>query len=132
MTVRREASCSCGQLRLVADGEPVHVTMCHCLACQRRTGSAFSVQGLYKREQVRTTGRFSEYVRTTESGDERRYCFCPACGATVFFTAPVIPHLVGVPTGAFADPSFPAPQISVHESRRHRWVTVPEPVEHHD
>jgi hypothetical protein len=106
--------------------------MCHCLACQRRTGSAFAVQGLYKRGQVETTGRFSEYVRTTEKGAGRRYCFCPECGATVFFTVPAVPDLVGVPTGAFADPSYPAPQISVYESRRHAWVTVPEPVEHHD
>jgi hypothetical protein len=128
----REASCSCGQLRLVADGEPVYVTMCHCFACQRRTGSAFSIQGLYKREQVRTRGRFSEYVRITEGGDERRYRFCSSCGATVFFTVPAAPDLVGVPTGAFADPSFPAPRVSVYESRRHPWVTVPEPVEHRD
>ena len=132
MARRREASCSCGQLRLQADGEPVETTMCHCLACQRRTGSAFSIQGLYKREHIRTTGRFSEYVRTTEHGEERRYRFCPGCGATVFFTVPAIPHLVGVPAGAFADPSFPAPRVSVHESRRHPWVSVPEPIQHRD
>jgi hypothetical protein len=132
MAVRREASCSCGQLRLLADGEPAETTMCHCLACQRRTGSAFSIQGLYKREQIQTTGRFSEYVRTTERGDQRRYCFCPGCGSTVFFTVPAVPHLVGVPTGAFADPSFPAPRVSVHESRRHPWVAVSEAIEHRD
>jgi hypothetical protein len=72
MAIRREASCSCGRLRLFADSEPAETTMCHCLACQRRTGSAFSIQGIYKREQIQTTGRFSEYVRTTERGDERR------------------------------------------------------------
>jgi hypothetical protein len=45
VTARREASCSCGQLRLVAHDEPVLVTMCHCFACQRRTGSAFRFKG---------------------------------------------------------------------------------------
>jgi hypothetical protein len=130
--VRREAHCSCGQLRLVADGEPVEVTMCHCLACQRRTGSAFSVQGLYERAQVDARGRFNEYVRVAEPGGERRYCFCPDCGSTVFFTVPAVPDLVGVPSGAFADPSFPAPEVSVHESRRHHWVTLPEPMHHRD
>ena len=132
MTARREASCSCGQLRVVANGEPVQVTMCHCFACQRRTGSAFSVQGLYGREQIETIGRFTEYARITERGEERRYCFCPDCGATLFFTAPAFPQLVGVPAGAFADPSFPSPRVSVYESRRHPWVAVPEQVEHLD
>jgi len=127
--VTREASCSCGQLRALADGEPVEVTICHCLACQRRTGSAFAVQGLYRRAQVQTSGRFKEFVRTTERGDERRYCFCPDCGATVFFTAPSAPEVVGVPAGAFADPSFPPPRVSVYESRRHSWVVAPASVE---
>jgi hypothetical protein len=103
--------------------------MCHCLACQRRTGSVFSVQALYKRSQVETSGRFGEYVRRVENGDQRRYCFCPDCGATVFFTAPAIPELVGVPIGAFGDTSLPAPNVSVYESRRHPWVHVPEPIE---
>ncbi|MFN2470768.1 MAG: aldehyde-activating protein, partial [Gaiellaceae bacterium] len=35
----RHAACSCGQLRLTVEGEPVRVSICHCLACQRRTGS---------------------------------------------------------------------------------------------
>jgi hypothetical protein len=27
--------------------------------------------------------------------------------------------------GAFADPNFPAPQVSVYDSRRHSWVQLP-------
>lgn len=33
----RQASCSCGQLRLTCAGEPVRISVCHCLECQRRT-----------------------------------------------------------------------------------------------
>ena len=40
----RDASCSCGQLHLTCEGEPVRISVCHCLACQQRTGSAFGVQ----------------------------------------------------------------------------------------
>ena len=39
------AECSCGQLQVDADGDPVRISMCHCLACQRRTGSAFRQPG---------------------------------------------------------------------------------------
>jgi hypothetical protein len=124
----REACCSCGQLRASVDGEPVEVTVCHCLACQRRTGSVIAVQALYRAGQVRTAGRSAEYVRRTESGDERCYFFCPDCGATVFFRVPAVGDLVGVPVGAFADPSFAAPSVAVYESRRHHWVSLPESI----
>ncbi len=42
--VTREAHCSCGQLRLTCEGEPVRISICHCLECQRRTGSVFGTQ----------------------------------------------------------------------------------------
>ena len=127
----REAACSCGQLRLVAEGEPVRISMCHCLACQRRTGSAFGVQARFPKERVRIEGSSKEYVRISDEGEERVFSFCPECGATVFYGLPSVPELVAVPVGAFADSAFPAPRVSVWESRRHSWVEVPETVEEH-
>jgi hypothetical protein len=129
MTTHR-AECSCGQLRLVAEGDPVRVSICHCLACQRRTGSAFGVQARFDEAQVRTEGKATEYVRISDDGDERRFFFCPACGATVFYRIPAIPDMIAVPVGTFADPSFPAPIRSIYENRRHRWVRLPEGIEH--
>jgi hypothetical protein len=32
---------------------------------------------------------------------------------------------VGVAVGAFADPHFPPPRVSVYDSRRHPWVQLP-------
>jgi hypothetical protein len=130
MTTRR-AACSCEQLRLTAEGEPVRVSICHCLACQRRTGSAFGVQARFDDERVRTEGRSSEYVRVSDDGHERVFSFCPECGATVFYRDTTTPGLVGVPVGAFADPAFPAPTVSVWEARRHRWFELPGAIEHH-
>lgn len=124
MTERR-AVCSCGQLSLVAEGDPVRVSMCHCLACQRRTGSAFGIQARFPRDRVRIEGRSTEYVRVSDEGEPRTYHFCPSCGATVYYELPTEPDLVAVPVGAFADPAFPPPTRSVYESRRHEWVSVP-------
>lgn len=122
----REATCSCGALRLVAEGEPVRVSMCHCLACQRRTGSAFGLQARFPRERVRISGSGREYVRLADDdGSPRRFHFCPDCGATVYYVLDSDPELIAVPVGAFADPAFPAPAVSVWESRRHAWVTPP-------
>jgi hypothetical protein len=121
----REASCSCGQLRLTTTGEPVRISICHCLECQRRTGSVFSTQARFKREQVTIDGRAAEYQRKGDSGNPLTFRFCPACGSTVYWTLSTQPELVAVAVGAFADPGFPAPRVSVYGRRRHGWVTVP-------
>lgn len=126
----REAACSCGQLHLTAEGDPVRVSICHCLACKRRTGSSFGYQARFPRDRIRVVGRFADYVRVSDFGEERTFHFCPACGATVFYTAGAEPELVAVPVGAFADPAFPPPRVSVWESRRDSWVSVPDGIEH--
>jgi len=128
----REAVCSCGQLRLTAEGDPLRISMCHCLACQRRTGSAFGIQARFPAGRVRIVGRHRDYVRTSDFGEERTFRFCPDCGATVYYTTGDAPDVIAVPVGALADPAFPPPTISVWEARRHRWLAVPEGIEHED
>lgn len=106
--------------------------MCHCLACQRRTGSAFGFQARFALERVDVVRRYRDYVRISDDGEERIFHFCPDCGATVFYTLAMVPDVVAVPIGAFADPSFPPPTVSIYESRRHPWLTSAAPMEHHD
>jgi hypothetical protein len=103
--------------------------MCHCLACQRRTGSAFATQARFPSDRVHVAGRHNDYVRVSDEGEERTFRFCPDCGATVFYTTGDAPDLIAVPVGAFADPSFPPPTVSVYESRRHPWVALPAGIE---
>ncbi len=82
---RHEATCSCGQLRATAEGDPIRVSVCHCLACQRRTGSAFGVQARFAGEQVAVSGDWQEYVRLSdEDGEPRRFRFCGRCGRPCF------------------------------------------------
>jgi hypothetical protein len=132
--VTREAACHCGQLRLEATGDPFAVSICHCLACQRRTGSAFGMQAGFRADQVRVGGRFSDYVRVSDEEDRKEHVFhfCPECGSQVFYTEPTEPDLVVVSIGAFADPSFPPPSESGYESRRHPWIELPASIERHD
>jgi hypothetical protein len=79
----RQATCSCGNLVIHTRGEPVRVSVCHCLACQKRTGSVFGAQARFALDAVRIEGRSSEYIRVGESGHAARFQFCAECGATV-------------------------------------------------
>lgn len=128
----RHASCSCGQLHLTTEGEPTRISICHCLACQRRTGSAFGVQARFPIAKVALFGRSAQYVRTADSGNKVTFHFCSTCGSTVYYELDQIPDLIAIPVGAFADPKFPAPTVSVYEDRRHAWVGIPADIEHFD
>jgi len=127
----RTASCSCGQLSLTVQGEPIRVSICHCLACQRRTGSIFGAQARFLRESVAIQGESKEYVRVSDDGSPVSFYFCPICGATVHYAVDGYDvENIAIPVGAFADPSFPAPAFSVYEERMHSWVGLPEGMQH--
>ena len=123
--ISRTASCSCGQLRIRVDGEPLGVGICHCLACQQRTGSVFATLASFA-VPFEVCGTATEYVRTGDQGARFIFRFCPVCGSTVFHTEAGESKSVSVAVGAFADPGFPAPRVSVYDSRRHPWVELPE------
>lgn len=128
----RFASCSCGKLTVTTRGEPTRISICHCLACQKRTGSVFGVQARFPADMVVVEGQSREYLRTGDEGTTARFHFCPDCGATVFYRMDAVPDMVAIPVGAFADPQFPQPRVSVYEDRKHAWVRVPDSIEHFD
>ena len=120
----RTAACCCGQLRIEVDGEPRSVGVCHCLACQQRTGSVFAALASFS-APFKVFGTATQYVRAGDRGARFIFRFCPICGTTVFHTEEGREESVSVAVGAFADPGFPAPRVSVYDSRRHSWVTLP-------
>jgi hypothetical protein len=125
----RSAACTCGQLRLSAEGDPVVVYVCHCQACQRRTGSAFGSGARFQADAVQVEGDTRAFERESDGGVTRTFHFCPICGATVFATTASVPGFITVFVGAFADPTFPPPTVSLFEARRHPWVQLPDTVE---
>jgi len=90
------------------------------------------VQARFPRERVKIEGRSKNYVRTGDEGGRITHSFCPECGATVYYQLDGQPDLIAVPVGAFADPRFPAPKVSVYEARRHGWFELTGELEHYD
>lgn len=126
----RTAACGCGRLRASCTGDPVRISVCHCLACQQRSGSAFAAQARWPDEQVVIEGERKAWERVGDSGARATFLFCPNCGSTVAYTIDAYPGVTAVPLGAFADPAFPAPGVSVYEERKHAWVEILGEVEH--
>ena len=121
MTTRR-AACNCGQLEIVCEGEPVRISMCHCLECQRRTGAAFGCQAWFTQQQTTISGNSTQFSRQSDARRSVSFRFCPICGSTVYWEAEAFPGHIAVAVGSFADPAFPAPTYSGWEAKRHHWV----------
>jgi hypothetical protein len=118
-------------LRIEVQGEPRAVGVCHCFACQRRTGSVFAALAGFAAPWT-VSGTATEYVRTGDQGARFRFRFCPVCGTNLFHTEEGVEGSVSVAVGAFADPSFPPPHASVYDCRRHEWVELPEGVSRYE
>lgn len=128
----RTASCRCGQFKAVVTGDPVRVSVCHCLACKKRSGSAFASQARWPTERVAVEGQSRSWVGTADSGNRITFHFCPECGSDVHYEIEgKFDGLVAIPLGAFDDPYFASPNFSVWEHRKCDWVEITgEEVEH--
>jgi hypothetical protein len=118
----RTASCACGQLKISCAGEPQLVAQCHCLDCQRRTGSVFGIAAFFARDRVKAEGDAKTFRRSSHSGHTVTFHFCPECGSSVFWEPERKPDAIAVAVGCFADPGFPAPTRVAWAERKHGWV----------
>ena len=119
--------------------------MCHCNLCQKMTGSAFSIQARFPREQVTIEGKSTTWKFPVEGAPPVTYrnCtseggtfhFCPVCGSTMYYEANKAPGMIGVKVGCFSDPTFPPPNISGFEEYQFPWAqnvaALPMPGGHH-
>jgi hypothetical protein len=123
----RLARCGCGALTAQTRGEPKHVYLCSCQACQIKSGSAFSYAALFSEADVTLSGAHQAWRHKGESGQWVEAHFCLVCGVTVFFHAEGFPGAIGVPVGCFAedegavcDPAL-TPQRVYWAERKREW-----------
>src|SRR5215218_2346493 len=85
MSVVREGGCACGAVRYRLASEPLFVHCCHCLNCQRQTGSAFVINLLIEADRVEVLAGAPEPVDVPrDDGSTQRIFRCPACRVAVY------------------------------------------------
>ena len=101
-----EGGCLCGEVRFVADTEPMRVTVCHCRFCQRTTGSAYLVEPVFAKADFHITSGVPKTYDVISAGSGKRVTihFCPTCGARVMLTFERFPDGVGGFAGSFDEP----------------------------
>jgi hypothetical protein len=125
-----KASCQCGQLTATLPGPTIAVVACHCIACQRRTGSPFGLAAYYPHDQITIHGSAQRYDRKTDLDGIFENYFCATCGSTLYFRGTKNPDVTGIALGAVVDPHEMVPIRSVWEQSRHPWVSISTAMEH--
>ena len=128
MSATREGGCSCGAVRYRLTSEPIFINCCHCLNCQRQTGSAFVVNMLIEADRVELLAGEPEPVDVPrDDGSTQRIFRCPTCRLAVFseYTRPQIRF---VRAGTLDDPRDVEPDAHIYTKSKVAWVVLPEGV----
>ena len=128
MTVVREGGCSCGAVRYRLGSDPLFVHCCHCLNCQRQTGSAFVVNLLVEADRVEVLAGEPQAIDVPrDDGSAQRIYRCPDCQIAVFseYTRPQILFVRG---GTLDEPSGVEPDVHIFTRSKLPWVTLPDGV----
>ncbi|MCZ8153011.1 MAG: GFA family protein [Rhodobacteraceae bacterium] len=107
---RVTGGCLCGAVRVVAEGAPLRVGLCHCRDCRKHHGAVFHASAIYPEGRVVITGEVREY---------RGRCFCPVCGSSVFSRSP---GEVEVHLGALDEVGRFVPTYELWTVRREGWL----------
>jgi hypothetical protein len=126
MDPQPEGACACGAVRYRLLSEPLFVHCCHCLSCQRQTGSAFAINLLIEADQV---DLFAAQPRPVDvgrdDGGSQRIFRCPSCQIAVF-SEYGRPGLWFVRGGTLNDPRTVGPDVHIYTRSKVLWVTIPE------
>jgi hypothetical protein len=118
--------CNCGQLRYEIRGEPSVVLACHCLNCQRQSGSAFSVNLIITADQLTLHGEPKVYDdANTESGQHAYRHFCGHCGSPILTTSALFPHIRVIKAGTLDERKGFAPQAHCWTDTAFDWFQLP-------
>ena len=122
----REGGCSCGAVRYRLTSEPLVVHCCHCLNCQRQTGSAFVVNLLIEADRVELLAGTADAVEVPrDDGSAQRIFRCPRCQVAIFshYARPEVSFVRG---GTLDDPTGVTPDVHIFTRSKVGWVTLPD------
>jgi len=127
MAGQLEGGCSCGAVRYRLLSEPLFVHCCHCLNCQRQTGSAFVINLLIEAERVEVLAAAApQPVEVPRDGGRVQRIFrCAGCQVPVF-SEYSRPGVWFVRAGTLDDPTHVTPDVHIYTRSKVSWLTLPE------
>ncbi|KAG0150589.1 hypothetical protein CROQUDRAFT_652186 [Cronartium quercuum f. sp. fusiforme G11] len=94
--------CLCGHTTFTIDvNQPDAVGYDHCDACQRQTGSAFSLVAIVPREKLTIKGPIKAFKAKGDSGNDVTRIFCSDCGSPIAHQPDAAPEISAIKAGCF-------------------------------
>ena len=128
MSVAREGGCACGAVRYRLTTDPLFTHCCHCLNCQRQTGSAFVINLLIEAARMELLAGVPQPVEVPrDDGSKQRIFRCPTCQVAVFseYGRPGVRFVRG---GTLDQPDEIAPDVHIFTRSKVSWITLPDAV----
>jgi hypothetical protein len=123
-----EGGCSCGAIRYRLTSAPLFTHCCHCLNCQRQTGSAFVINLLIEADRLELLAGDPLPVDVPrDDGSSQRIFRCPTCQIAVF-SRYSRPDVLFVRGGTLDDPSGVVPDVHIFTRSKLGWIVLPESV----
>jgi hypothetical protein len=122
-----EGRCACGAVRYRLTSAPMFVHCCHCLDCQRQTGSAFVLNAIIEADRiVLVTGEPRPVAVPTDSGRPHDIYRCPACQTAMWSDYGRRPNYRFVRIGTLDDPTALTPDVHIFTRSKQPWVRLPD------
>jgi hypothetical protein len=126
VSIKREGRCACGEVSYRLSSEPLFVHCCHCLNCQRQTGSAFVINVLIETDRVELLAGEPRAISVPRSGGKKQKIWrCPTC-QTALYSQYTSPRVRFVRAGTLDDPASVAPDVHIFTRSKLPWVELPE------
>jgi len=117
--------CGCGAVRFELTEPPIAAIYCHCMRCQRRTGTAASVTARVAPGSVRVVSGEEQLRGWTPEGG-RTKAYCAACGSALFVRNPADGAIAGVRMGAFDTDPGVRPSARQFTAYAAPWEPIPD------
>jgi hypothetical protein len=120
-----KGGCACGELRYRLAASPMFVHCCHCLNCQRQTGSAFVINLLIESAQVKLLQGAPVAVAVPREHGLHRIFRCPKCQIAVWSEYSGRSEVLFVRAGTLDEPARVAPDVHIYTRSKLSWITLP-------
>lgn len=119
-------ACACGMVRYELASEPLFVHCCHCLDCQRQTGSAFVLNALIEADRVEVaSGELQRSEMPTDSGRPHGIYRCTGCGTAMWSEYGGLSVLRFVRVGTLDTPAVLKPDVHIFTRSKVPWFQLP-------
>ena len=116
-----EGGCLCGDIRFIANGDPLGSIQCHCRQCQYITGGHPNVLMIMPMKTFQFIKDIPKIYKRKNKNNAYSRLFCQNCGTAIGTLNPDKPDTIILKIGTFDDPSIFEPKIAIFTSEKQKF-----------